>query len=126
MEFVILFSTHWIMLLARTHPAVVTSAMRKKSTTILVYIGMSHILRTHCITMLALHTMILMMTTMSGAGLDADEGYRPPVTSAHKPADPLRSELLRCNELGQPALDNPACRAAWAENRRVDIVYAGE
>lgn len=52
------------------------------------------------------------------AGLDADEGYRPPVTSAHKPADPLRSELLRCNELGQPALDNPACRAAWAENRR--------
>ncbi|HEV2605605.1 MAG TPA: putative entry exclusion protein TrbK-alt [Microvirga sp.] len=36
----------------------------------------------------------------------------------HRPVDPLRSELLRCNGLGQAALDDAACRSAWAENRR--------
>lgn len=52
------------------------------------------------------------------AGLDADERRRPTVAPAQRPADRLRTELLRCNELGQPALEDYACRAAWAENRR--------
>lgn len=52
------------------------------------------------------------------AGLGRDEQQSRPVTKVQRPADALRTELLRCNELGQPALDDPACRAAWAENRR--------
>lgn len=53
------------------------------------------------------------------ARIDDPEGVREggaPV--AARPADPLRAELLRCNGLGQAALDDAGCRAAWAENRR--------
>ena len=32
--------------------------------------------------------------------------------------DPLRADLIRCNELGAAALDDAACKEAWAENRR--------
>ncbi len=32
--------------------------------------------------------------------------------------DPLAAEFARCNRLGTAAADDPACRAAWAENRR--------
>ena len=32
--------------------------------------------------------------------------------------DPLRADLIRCNELGAAALDDAACKYAWAENRR--------
>jgi len=31
--------------------------------------------------------------------------------------DPLAAEFARCNGLGTAAADDPACRAAWAENR---------
>lgn len=37
---------------------------------------------------------------------------------AVQPHDPLGAELARCNELGQAALDEAACIAAWARNRR--------
>jgi conjugative transfer region protein TrbK len=51
-------------------------------------------------------------------GLD-DEDVAPRSRPAvSRPIDPLRAELLRCNGLGQAALDDPACRFAWAENRR--------
>lgn len=53
------------------------------------------------------------------AGVDDREGVREggaPV--AVRTADPLQAELLRCNGLGQTALDDVGCRAAWAENRR--------
>lgn len=53
------------------------------------------------------------------AGVDDREGVREssaPV--AARSVDPLRAELLRCNGLGQAALDDAGCRAAWAENRR--------
>ena len=46
---------------------------------------------------------------------DRREQRRPAIT---RQADPLQTELLRCNGMGQAALDDPACRAAWAENRR--------
>lgn len=32
-------------------------------------------------------------------------------------SDPLRAELIRCGSL-PPQADDPACRAAWEENRR--------
>ncbi len=32
--------------------------------------------------------------------------------------DPLAAEFVRCNGLGTAAADDPACRAAWTENRR--------
>ncbi|MFC5422875.1 putative entry exclusion protein TrbK-alt [Bosea eneae] len=48
-------------------------------------------------------------------GEDAAPRARPALS---QPVDPLRAELLRCNGLGQAALDDPACRSAWAENRR--------
>jgi conjugative transfer region protein TrbK len=48
-----------------------------------------------------------------------DEGVIERSTVADPvPADPLRVELLRCNGIGQAALDDAGCRAAWAENRR--------
>ena len=37
--------------------------------------------------------------------------------SAAAPADPLIAELIRCRAL-PPQVDDPACRAAWDENRR--------
>ena len=37
----------------------------------------------------------------------------PPVSHA----DPLRAELLRCQELGEEGPRDPSCRRAWAENR---------
>lgn len=52
------------------------------------------------------------------AGTDVDEanGRRTPVTV--RAIEPLQIELHRCNGLGEAALQDPACRAAWAENRR--------
>ena len=50
---------------------------------------------------------------------------RPSVDdSAHaRPAaagktDPLAAALVRCNDLGAAALDDAACKRAWAESRR--------
>src|SRR3546814_12517089 len=34
------------------------------------------------------------------------------------PNDPLRTELFRCQALGEAGPRDPACRRAWAENRR--------
>jgi conjugative transfer region protein TrbK len=33
-------------------------------------------------------------------------------------ADPLRGELIRCQELGEEGTRDPKCLRAWAENRR--------
>jgi len=38
--------------------------------------------------------------------------------AASKVDDPHAAELVRCNAIGSAALDDAACRAAWAENRR--------
>ncbi len=51
-------------------------------------------------------------------GLDGEDTAPRARPAISRPADPLRAELLRCNSLGQAALDDPACRSAWAENRR--------
>lgn len=54
------------------------------------------------------------------AGHEArDEGVVERSTAADPvPADPLRAELLRCNGIGQAALEDAGCRAAWDQNRR--------
>lgn len=49
-----------------------------------------------------------------------DERYTsPPIL---RPADPsggpLSRELARCRQLGERAVDEAACKAAWEENRR--------
>ncbi len=53
------------------------------------------------------------------AGKD-DEGWRvrsTPLTSSPV-ENPLAPEFARCNGLGNAAVDDAGCRAAWAENRR--------
>jgi conjugative transfer region protein TrbK len=62
-------------------------------------------------------------TVLSGiaalvVGLDGEDDAPSARPAVSRPADPLRAELLRCNGLGQAALDDPTCRSAWAENRR--------
>ncbi|HEV7228038.1 putative entry exclusion protein TrbK-alt [Brevundimonas sp.] len=53
------------------------------------------------------------------AGVDDREGvWEGGASVAARPVDPLRAELLRCNGLGQAALEDVGCRNAWAENRR--------
>ncbi len=38
--------------------------------------------------------------------------------------DPLAVELKRCQLIADQAKDDPACEAAWAENRRRFFTYA--
>ena len=38
-------------------------------------------------------------------------------------SDPLAPELARCQSIGMAAKDDPACEAAWAENRRRFFTY---
>ena len=38
--------------------------------------------------------------------------------------DPLAAELRRCQLIAEEAKDDPACEAAWAENRRRFFTYA--
>ncbi len=52
---------------------------------------------------------------------DTDEdGLRVGSTTLEPAAvmDPLAAVFARCNRLGTAAAGDPACRAAWAENRR--------
>ena len=51
------------------------------------------------------------------AQTSADEGGRAQPPAAAK-ADPLSATLIRCNDLGTAALDDAACKSAWAESRR--------
>jgi conjugative transfer region protein TrbK len=53
---------------------------------------------------------------LAGVEWDDTRERRRPVES--RAVDALQAELLRCNGLGQAALDDPGCRSAWAENRR--------
>lgn len=66
---------------------------------------------------------LIVGTLISGAaawlaGVDVEARGKRPLVTPSTAVDPLQAELRRCNELGQPALEDPGCRAAWAENRR--------
>ena len=47
-----------------------------------------------------------------------------PRTKAVTAGDPLAAELRRCELIAEEAKDDPACEAAWAENRRRFFTYA--
>ena len=47
-----------------------------------------------------------------------------PRTKAATAADPLASELKRCQLIAEEAKDDPVCEAAWAESRRRFFTYA--
>ena len=42
----------------------------------------------------------------------------PAPTVQPQSGEPASSELLRCREIGAAALDDPACKKAWADSRR--------
>lgn len=50
-------------------------------------------------------------------------GVRSQAAGVTAPADPLASELRRCQALAMAAKDDTACEAAWAENRRRFFTY---
>lgn len=59
--------------------------------------------------------------TATAVEMTRDEApiVRPTVTpSAGREGDPLRAELVRCQELGEAGPRDPGCLKAWAENRR--------
>jgi len=47
----------------------------------------------------------------------------PTVLAAPAATDPLTRELARCREIGMAADSDPACKAAWAENRQRFFTY---
>ena len=48
----------------------------------------------------------------------------PTVLAAPAATDPLARELARCREIGIAADTDPACKAAWAENRQRFFTYS--
>ncbi|MFN8831649.1 MAG: putative entry exclusion protein TrbK-alt [Labrys sp. (in: a-proteobacteria)] len=55
------------------------------------------------------------------AAIEATRGpneAKQPLRSAVPPADPLTAEMSRCAAIGEAALEDEACRRAWAEHRR--------
>lgn len=53
---------------------------------------------------------------------DAPSARQQPA-EAPASADPLASEMLRCQALAMAAKDDAGCEAAWAENRRRFFTY---
>ncbi len=53
---------------------------------------------------------------LRGAALPAAVDPDPVEKAA--PADPLQARLLQCQQAGEAGGSDPACLAAWAENRR--------
>ena len=50
-------------------------------------------------------------------------GTSTPLRTPSIESDPLAPELARCQSIGMAAKDDPACEAAWAENRRRFFTY---
>jgi conjugative transfer region protein TrbK len=49
---------------------------------------------------------------------DDEPAGASPRRAENAPADRLRAELLRCQELGEAGPRDAACRRTWAENRQ--------
>ena len=58
------------------------------------------------------------VTALGAAWLAGDLGPDGASARRPRPADRLQPALLRCQKLGDRALTDPDCRAAWAEHRR--------
>lgn len=67
--------------------------------------------------------LILIGVILAGAAAWMAISDRPtsadrPVTDSIAASDPLQAEFARCQGLGEAGAHDPACLAAWAENRR--------
>lgn len=64
---------------------------------------------------------VLLAAAMAAAlmALRDDGAEEVPSQALRRPGgEPETSELLRCRDLGIAAVDDPACKKAWAQNRR--------
>jgi conjugative transfer region protein TrbK len=59
--------------------------------------------------------MALLLWFSARTTVNEDTGARPAPSAT---TDPLGAALVRCNDLGSAALDDAACKRAWAESRR--------
>lgn len=56
---------------------------------------------------------------LRGDGPEGTPGDAPTAQSLRDPGgEPAGNELARCRDIGPAALEDAACRKAWAENRR--------
>ena len=58
----------------------------------------------------------LTVTAIDMARKDEPPAPRP-ASALQPPADPLRESLRRCQQLGEAAVSDADCLAAWAESR---------
>lgn len=68
--------------------------------------------------MLAVLFLVAAMTAAFMALRKDGEDAPPPAQSLRHPGGEPDSALRRCRDLGMAAASDPACKAAWAENRR--------
>lgn len=70
---------------------------------------------TKVITVLAIGA-VMVACTIALRPDPSEQGPAP--ISQLQSGEPASSELLRCREIGAAALDDAACRKAWADSRR--------
>lgn len=68
------------------------------------------------ITAVALAAAVIVLAAVEATR--APNEAKQPVRSAVPPTDPLTAEVSRCAAIGGAALEDEACRRAWAEHRR--------
>ena len=67
-----------------------------------------------------LGAIVFVAIAITATAIEMTRKEEPPVRTApalQPPADPLRASLRRCQQLGQRAVDDPDCLAAWAQSR---------
>lgn len=62
--------------------------------------------------------LVVAIVAITAVDLRDDHAGKPHVASPAGATNTLRAELLRCQRLGKAALDDEACTAVWAENRK--------
>lgn len=62
--------------------------------------------------------MIAAVVALRGDGAKDGFGDAPAQNPRDPGGEPARSELARCRDIGPAALNDAACRQAWAESRR--------
>ena len=65
---------------------------------------------------------VFVAVAITATAIEMTRKEPPAENTASRPvavsSDPLRAELIRCQELGETGPRDPACLRAWAENRR--------
>jgi conjugative transfer region protein TrbK len=70
----------------------------------------------------ALVAIAMIATALHFRAVSSRSSAQPPAPATA--SDPLAAELKRCQLIAEQAKDDPACEAAWAENRRRFFTYA--